>query len=191
MFQAKLRPGREISIEETMVGFKGVVGFRQYCPLKPTKWGLKSFVLADSVTGCVLDIILYTGGETKDNFLSACDSTLPMLAQIVIALSEKYLDKGHHLYCDRLYSSVPVPLVHAFQSRLTCFTGTVDRRMRELPSAVRPKGNLKLHRGDIKAWRDGEKLVVAWKDKGKPTFMISTAFGRSTVTVRCRRRGLR
>ncbi len=186
-FQAKLRPGREIAIDETMVGFKGVVGFRQYCPLKPTKWGLKSFVLADSVTGYVLNIIPYTGGETKDNFLSACDSTLPMLAQIVVALSENYLDKGHHLYCDRLYSSVP--LVRALQSRLTCFTGTVDRRRRELPSAVRPKGNLKLSRGDIKAWRDGEKLVVAWKDKGKPTFMISTAFGGSTVSVRCRRGG--
>ena len=29
-FQAALRPGREIAIDESMVGFKGVVGFRQY-----------------------------------------------------------------------------------------------------------------------------------------------------------------
>ena len=78
-----------------MVGFKGVVGFRQYCQLKPTKWGLKSFVLADSETGYVLDIP-YTGAETNDIFLSACDSTLPQLAGIVLALSENFLDKGHH-----------------------------------------------------------------------------------------------
>ena len=114
-FQAALRPGREIAIDETMVGFKGVVGFRQYCPLKPTKWGLKSFVLADSKTGFVLDIIPYTGAETKDIFLSACDSTLPMLTQVVLALSQKYLGKGHHIYADRLYSSVP--LVTALESR--------------------------------------------------------------------------
>ena len=182
-FQAALRPGREIAIDETMVGFKGVVGFRQYCPLKPTKWGLKSFVLADSKTGFVLDIIPYTGAETKDVFLSACDSTLPMLTQVVLALSQKYLSKGHHIYADRLYSSVP--LVTALESRLTCFTGTVDKRRRQLPREVRAR-SFKLCRGDIKAWRDGIKLCVAWKDKGKPTLMISTAYDASTVTVQCR-----
>ena len=185
-FQAALRPGREIAIDETMVGFKGVVGFRQYCPLKPTKWGLKSFVLADSKTGFVLDIIPYTGAETKDIFLSACDSTLPMLTQVVLALSQKYLGKGHHIYADRLYSSVP--LVTALESRLTCFTGTVDKRRRQLPREVRAR-SFKLRRGDIKAWRDGNKLCVAWKDKGKPTLMISTAYDANTVTVQCRHGG--
>ena len=50
--QGVFSPGREVSVDETMVGFKGVVGFQQYCPPKLTKWGLKSFVLADSATGC-------------------------------------------------------------------------------------------------------------------------------------------
>ena len=168
------------------MGFKGVVGFRQYCPLKPSKWGLKSFVLADSETGYVLDIIPYTGAETNDIFLYACDSTLPQLARIVLALSETFLDKGHHIYADRLYTSVP--LVNALESRLTRFTGTVDKRWRQLPSAVRAR-SFKLRRGDIKAWRDGNKLCVAWKDKGKPTLMISTAYDASTVTVQCPRGG--
>ncbi len=185
-FQAALRPGREIAIDETMVGFKDVVGFRQYCPLKPTKWGLKSFVLADSETGFVLDIIPYTGAETKDIFLSACDLHLPMLAQVVLDVSQKYLGYGHHIYADRLYSSVP--LVNAIESQLTCFIGTVDRRRRQLLSEVRAR-SFKLRRGDIKAWRDGNKLCVAWRDQGKPTLMISTAYDASTVTVQCRHGG--
>ena len=40
--QGVFSPGREVSVDETMVGFKGVVGFRQYCPLKPTKLILRS-----------------------------------------------------------------------------------------------------------------------------------------------------
>ena len=79
-FQSAFYPGCDVAVDETMVGFKGRVGFRQYCPLKPTKWGL---VLSDSATDYVLNIIPYTGGETKDVYLSGCNPELP---QIVMAL---------------------------------------------------------------------------------------------------------
>ena len=124
-FQSVFYPGCDVAVDETMVGFKGRVGFRQYCPLKPTKWGLKSFVLADSDTGFILNIIPYTGGETKDVYLSGCNPDLPCLAKIVMALAEKYLNKGHHVFADRLYSSVP--LVDELERRSTGFTGTLVR----------------------------------------------------------------
>ena len=43
--------GREIAIDESMIGFKGRLHFIQYMPDKPTKWGMKAFVLANSRTG--------------------------------------------------------------------------------------------------------------------------------------------
>ena len=156
-----------------MVGFKGRVGFRQYCPLKPIKWGLKSFVLADSDTGFILNIIPYAGGETKDIYLSNCNPELPSLTQIVLALVENYLDKGHHIYADRLYSSVL--LVDELEKRNTGYTGTLVRTRQQLPSVVRGK-SFNLNKGETKAWRDGKKLVLAWRDKGKPTVMISTVY---------------
>ena len=64
----------------------------------------------------------------------------------------------------------------------------MDKRRRQIPREVRAR-SFKLRRGDIKAWRDGNKLCVAWKDKGKPTLMISTAYDASTVTVQCRHGG--
>ena len=60
-FKAKYNLGRELSIDESMVSFKGRLWFIQYMPKKPTKWGMKGFVLADAKNGYTYDWLLYTG----------------------------------------------------------------------------------------------------------------------------------
>ena len=60
-FKSNYSSQRELSIDESMIGFKGRLSFIQYMPKKPTKWGLKSFVLADSSTGYTIKWRLYTG----------------------------------------------------------------------------------------------------------------------------------
>ena len=125
-----------------------MVGFHQYCPLKPIKWGLKSFVLADSATGFIFHIIPYTGGETKDKYLSNCNPELLSLTQIVLAIVKNYLDNGHHIYADRLYSSVP--LVDELEKRNTGYTGTLVRTRQQLPSVVKGK-SFNLKKGETKA----------------------------------------
>ena len=165
-----------------MIGFKGRVGFCQYCPLKPTKWGLKAFVLTDSATGYVLDIIPYTGRETRAYF-SNCRTDLPFPAKIVMAISEKYLDKGHHIFADRFYASVP--LVEELEARQTGYTGTLVQNRQHLPKEVWDK-KFRLQRGEQRAWRDGRKLVLGWWDKGKPTVMISTVYSAGWKTYESR-----
>ncbi len=44
-----------------MIGFNGRLGFVQYMPKKPTKWGLKAFVVSDSTTSYAFNWELYTG----------------------------------------------------------------------------------------------------------------------------------
>ena len=53
-------PGKEVAVDKTMVGFRGRVSFKQYCPKKPTKYGLEFFVLADSSTRYVQNFLVYT-----------------------------------------------------------------------------------------------------------------------------------
>ena len=50
-FKAAFTLGRELSVDEGMIGFKGRLWFLQYMPKKPTKWGMKAFELADNATG--------------------------------------------------------------------------------------------------------------------------------------------
>ena len=80
------------------------------------------FVLTDSRTGYILNIFPYTGSEMRKEYLSSVNPDLTMLAQVVIGLTEKYLDKGHHIYADRLYSSVP--LVDELDRRGTGYTAS-------------------------------------------------------------------
>ena len=60
-FKAAYNLGREIAIDESMIGFKGRLHFIQY--KKPTKWRMKAFVLADSSSGYTHTWRLYTGNN--------------------------------------------------------------------------------------------------------------------------------
>ena len=64
------QPSRNISIDERMVRNKGRYSFRQYIKDKPTKWGMKIWVLAESTTGYTYDYEVYTG---RSNVKSSMD----------------------------------------------------------------------------------------------------------------------
>ena len=42
-----------------MIGFRGRLSFRQYMPAKPTKYGIKVWMVADSGNGYVLNFDVY------------------------------------------------------------------------------------------------------------------------------------
>lgn len=44
-------PSRELAVDESMVAHKGRTQHLQYMPAKPTKWGLKVWMVAESATG--------------------------------------------------------------------------------------------------------------------------------------------
>lgn len=50
-FQESFIPDKEICVDESVVKFKGRISFMTYNPNKPTKWGIRLYVLADSNNG--------------------------------------------------------------------------------------------------------------------------------------------
>ena len=46
-FKTSCQPGQHISIDESMISYKGHLSFVQYLPKKPHKRGLKAWVLAN------------------------------------------------------------------------------------------------------------------------------------------------
>lgn len=60
-YQSAYTPSQDLAIDESIIGFKGRLSWIQYMPKKPTKWGIKAWVMAESRTGYVCNFKLYTG----------------------------------------------------------------------------------------------------------------------------------
>ncbi len=57
--------GQNVSIDESMIHFKGRLKYKQYIPNQPHSWGIKAYVLADSRSGYTYHLRLYFGSETN------------------------------------------------------------------------------------------------------------------------------
>lgn len=60
------KPSNCVSIDESMIPFKGCSTLKQYMPLKPVKRGYKVWCLADAQTGYVMKFSIYTGKDNQD-----------------------------------------------------------------------------------------------------------------------------
>jgi len=84
-----------VSIDEAMIPFKGRLRFKQHMKDRPTKWGIKVFVLADATNGYVSRLQVYTG---KNSFLVRDE--VGLCSRVVLELLD-----GPKVYMDNYYFS--------------------------------------------------------------------------------------
>ena len=137
-------------------------------PNKPTKYGIKAFALASSDHGYMLNVLLYMGADTLSH-ANPVYAPLPQPARIVMHLMQPYLDKGHHVYTDRYYSSIP--LAQALLEKGTSFTGTMVKNRVDLPTDIR-SSSFSLRNDDTRVFRAGTLLSVASSNKEKATYHV-------------------
>ncbi|XP_052826863.1 piggyBac transposable element-derived protein 4-like [Octopus bimaculoides] len=68
-YKTEYLPRKNLSVDETMIGYKGRVHFRQYMPAKPTKWGTKVWKVCEAETGYCVNFSVYTGKKYNGNRL--------------------------------------------------------------------------------------------------------------------------
>lgn len=59
-FRVHYKPQKSLSVDESMVGFRGRLVWIQYMPKKHRKWGIKIWTLADAANGYVSNMKVYT-----------------------------------------------------------------------------------------------------------------------------------
>ena len=96
-------PGKDVSINESLVLFKGKLWFQWYIK---SKWARFSTKLYDFSThnGILLDSIVYHGKLTPQH-ITMEEGTLTTEG-IPIPLTESYFGKCHNLYLDSFYTSL-------------------------------------------------------------------------------------
>lgn len=65
IYQTVYRLSRYLAVDESMVAYKGRSTMKQYMSMKPIKRGFKIWALADSCSGFLLNIEVYTGKKSN------------------------------------------------------------------------------------------------------------------------------
>ncbi|GBN30547.1 PiggyBac transposable element-derived protein 4 [Araneus ventricosus] len=63
-FKSAYTPNQSVTIDEHLVAFKGLLGWKQYIPTKSARFRLKFFQLCESENGYIWNSIIYTGKGT-------------------------------------------------------------------------------------------------------------------------------
>ena len=186
--QKCFRPGRELSVDEAMVAFKGRLGFKQYIPNKPTKWGIKVWVLADSRTGYLCNLEVYTGKDVT------ADKEQTVGFNVVSDLASPYFGKHHAVFCDNFFSSPALMEYLLENNTYSCGTVRVNRKNMPLeykvtktaknPTPAQPVNNTNpqgkkktpkelakekhphkhMEKGGVYTKQKGSMLLVSWQD---------------------------
>uniref|UniRef100_A0A4W4G4I4 PiggyBac transposable element-derived protein domain-containing protein n=1 Tax=Electrophorus electricus TaxID=8005 RepID=A0A4W4G4I4_ELEEL len=178
--KAYYHPYQNISIDERMVATKARISMKQYMKNKPTKWGYKLFVLADSKNGYTCAFDIYQGKvQTHSGKGLAYDTVMNLL-------STCSLGTGYHIYVDNFYTSTT--LFRDLHKKRYEACGTI--RNNQIDFAQIPTNALSKRaiRGDIKWIRDGPLLYVKWMDTREVTVCstIHKAYKGETVQRRVR-----
>ena len=172
-FSANYTLHQPVTIDEAMIPFKGRLTFKQYMKNKPTKWGIKVFVLSDATNGYIYRIQIYSGKNLD------CDVDVGLCSRVLLELMSDL--HGHHLYTDNYYTS-PEVFLALYDKGINC-CGTVRVNRRGFPKQLVKKQ--KEDRGFYDYSSNGPLLAAVWYDRRYVYFLSTLHVGESRgATVR-------
>lgn len=147
-FSAAYTPDGNVTVDESMIKFKGRLAFR---PAKPVKWGVKMWSLADSSTGYLHKFQIYTGKEDGQE--------KGLTHRVVTDLTAHLQNTNMTVYMDNFYTSTT--LLQELLMRRIYACGTVRRNRKGLPAALL---TLKQDKHQYKVAQKDDLTFTAWMD---------------------------
>jgi hypothetical protein len=165
------KPTKNLSLDESMVLWRGLLIFRHYIKNKKHKFGVKIYMLTES-WGLIHKIMIYSGqghdiseGMTHTEF-------------VVDNLMSGLYHKGRSLYMDNFYNSVQ--LSRKLLQKKTYVTGTLRSNRKHNSYEVIAQ---KLKKGEsICRYTEDKICVVKWKDK-RDVLTISSEFPHTMIEI--------
>ncbi|KAL4152942.1 hypothetical protein QTP88_000775 [Uroleucon formosanum] len=120
--------GEKMVIDESMIAWRGRLGFRQCIPGKKHKFGVKVLKLCTE-NGYTYDFEIYSGRE-----VNTVTATSNVGEKIVMKLTNNLLNAGRTLYTDNFYTSCV--LARVLLQNKTHLIGTLRKNWKYLPKDV-------------------------------------------------------
>ncbi|RXG58792.1 PiggyBac transposable element-derived protein 4 [Armadillidium vulgare] len=143
----KYYPSQNLSLDESLLLWKGRLIFRQYIKSKRSRFGIKIFKLVDS-NGVTVKTNVYTGKMEEENGFSKTET-------IVVNMMKDFLEKYHHLYTDNFYTTPK--LYRYLKEHKTSATGTVRSNRQGMPKDFR---TLKIEKGQRSGYETKDLLAL-------------------------------
>ncbi|GFV47940.1 piggyBac transposable element-derived protein 4 [Trichonephila clavipes] len=170
-------PRKNLSLDESLMKFKGRLKWKMYIAKKRARFGLKFFVLCEVESGYISDFLIYIGEGTVYN---PKYSQYPVSTKIVLHLMDRFLGKGYCVTIDNFYMSPQ--LADILVTEKTDTYGTVNKTRKDLPVNFSKE---KVPNGEIVAYQRGKVMALKWQDK-KSVCLMSTIHDASSYLMTCK-----
>ena len=119
-------PGKNVTIDEQLIPFRGRCPFRQYIPSKPAKYGIKMWFLCDSSNFYAFNTQVYVGRDRN------CAPERNIGQRVVLDLTEGLSDRN--VTCDNFFTSYA--LAAELHKRRMTIVGTIRKNRKEIPPVL-------------------------------------------------------
>ncbi|XP_058235984.1 activating transcription factor 7-interacting protein 1 isoform X4 [Hemibagrus wyckioides] len=165
-------PGKDVTVDEQFVPFKGRCSFRQYMPKKTAKYGLKFWVTADVATSYAWKCDVYLGKTSGPG-----QAEVDQGKRVVMEMTEGL--QGVTVTCDNHFTSYS--LAQELLQKEVALVGMIRKNKPELPpNLVRVKGRPAL--SAVFAFTKNTTAVSYITKRGRNVTLISTRHRKAAVT---------
>ncbi|XP_048000540.1 piggyBac transposable element-derived protein 4-like [Leguminivora glycinivorella] len=164
-------PSKNLSVNETIVPFKGVMTRHDM-----KKTGIKLFMLRDLKTNIIHDFTLYFGGEKTDQFIM---NGLRATETVIASLLKDYYNTYRHLYVDERYTS-PRLFKYLYENGIYA-CGKTTQKKAGMPHFIK---NLKQY--EVSVGYCQPLTAIQWHSHRHYTYMLTTVHNDAMLTLKKR-----
>ena len=184
-WQGAWQLGREVSVDETVIGFSGTSSLVNYNPSKPHKWGITVWSLADPRSGYVYNWDIFAGKKSVPDPRIDPSTGRGTVHWVVWDLLEgaDVLGKSHHVYMDNYFSSAT--LFNDLAEVNTGACGTLRTNRRGTPEVI--KRAKPSNKDPAVTVESGHLTFFRWMDRNMVT-LVSSVHNTASFVKRTRTR---